>query len=114
MHCNIIRGVYLLSIENPPFMKFTDIFKDTNDINEKSIVGFASFIILVILSAIDITFACLGRPLVVNQFIHEAFIWITLGSFGISAGEHIYSSNRKRERKYDNYNDRNDYYDELG
>ena len=96
-------------------MKFTDIFKDTNDINEKSVVGFISFVILVIISAIDITFACFGKPLVINQFIHEAFIWITLGSFGVSAGENIWKPRGRRGGG--GYNDRNDFYndnDELG
>ena len=33
------------------WMAFKDIFKDDNDINEKSVVGFASFAVMVIFAA---------------------------------------------------------------
>ena len=36
-------------------MAFTDLFKDNNDINEKSVVGFASFAVMVIFAAVDKT-----------------------------------------------------------
>ena len=35
-------------------MAFRDMFKDENDINEKSVVGFASFAIMVIFALADI------------------------------------------------------------
>ena len=37
------------------FMKFGNIFKDDNDINEKSVVGFAAFAVMVIFAAADIS-----------------------------------------------------------
>ena len=42
------------------WMAFKDIFKDTNDINEKSVVGFASFAVMVLFAAADIVTGIMG------------------------------------------------------
>tara|TARA_R110002012_G_scaffold109099_1_gene252662 strand:- start:413 stop:703 length:291 start_codon:yes stop_codon:yes gene_type:complete len=65
-------------------MAFRDMFKDNNDINEKNVVGFASFAVMVIFAIADIVTGWTGNPLHVNEFIYNSFLWITLGSFGIS------------------------------
>jgi hypothetical protein len=65
------------------WMAFRDIFKDTNDINEKSVVGFASFAIMVLFAIADIVTGFIGKDLVVQEFIYNSFVIITLGSFGI-------------------------------
>ena len=66
------------------WMAFKDIFKDENDINEKSIVGFASFAIMVLFAFADIITGFVGKDLVVQEFIYNSFVIITLGSFGIA------------------------------
>ena len=68
-------------------MGFTDIFKDDNDINEKSVVGFASFAIMILVMLIDIITGRFGHDLVVNEFIYNSFTVVTLGCFGISGIE---------------------------
>ena len=68
-------------------MGFTDIFKDDNDINEKSVVGFASFAIMILVMLIDIITCWFGHDLVVNEFIYNSFTVVTLGCFGISGIE---------------------------
>ena len=35
-------------------MAFKDLFKDNNDINEKSVVGFASFIVMIIFAVVPV------------------------------------------------------------
>ena len=60
-----------------------DMFKDSNDINEKNVVGFASFAVMVIFALADIITGFLGKDLVVQEFIYNSFVIITLGSFGI-------------------------------
>lgn len=62
---------------------FKDLFKDSNDINEKSVVGFASFAIMVVFALADIVTGFIGKDLVVQEFIYNSFVIITLGSFGI-------------------------------
>ena len=61
-----------------------DLFKDNNDINEKSVVGFASFVIMVLFAVLDLFTGYFGKDLVINEFIYNSFVWVVLGSFGIS------------------------------
>jgi hypothetical protein len=61
------------------------LFKDNNDINEKSIIGFVAFIIMVGFAAADIVTGYFGKELVVQEFIFNAFMVLTLGCFGISS-----------------------------
>lgn len=62
-------------------MAFKDIFKKTNDYNEKVIIGFLSFLVMVIAITVDLVTGYLGRPLEINEYIFDAFMYITLGSF---------------------------------
>ena len=54
------------------WMAFKDLFKDENDINEKSIVGFASFAIMVLFAIADLLTGYVGKDLVINEFIYES------------------------------------------
>jgi len=65
-------------------MAFKDVFKDDNDVNEKSIVGFGSFAVMVVFAFADIASGLFGTDLVINDFIYNSFVIITLGSFGIA------------------------------
>jgi hypothetical protein len=62
-----------------------DLFKDNNDINEKSIIGFIAFVIMILFAIADIITGYLGKDLVVNEFIFNAFLVLTLGCFSISS-----------------------------
>jgi hypothetical protein len=72
------------------WMAFKDIFKDNNDINEKSVVGFASFAVMVIFAVADIVSGFIGKDLIINEFIYDSFLFITLGSFGIAEAGKIF------------------------
>ena len=65
-------------------MAFKELFKDNNDINEKSVVGFASFAVMVIFAGVDIITGFYGKELVIQDYIYNSFVIITLGSFGIA------------------------------
>tara|TARA_B100001939_G_scaffold72803_1_gene60974 strand:- start:1148 stop:1387 length:240 start_codon:yes stop_codon:yes gene_type:complete len=65
-------------------MAFKNLFKDDNDINEKSVVGFASFLVMVIFAVLDIVTGIYGKELVIQDYIYNSFVIITLGSFGIA------------------------------
>ena len=81
-------------------MAFRDMFKDDNDINEKNVVGFASFAVMVIFAIADIITGYMGEPLHVNEFIYNSFLWITLGSFGIAeAGKILGNTNADEENE---------------
>jgi len=64
---------------------FKNLFDDSNSINEKSVVGFAAFVIMVVFAVSDIVTGSLGKDLVINEFIFNAFMWLVLGSFGIGS-----------------------------
>ena len=64
---------------------FRELFKDNNSINEKSVVGFLAFIMMVLFALADIITGYLGKDLVINEFIFNAFMWLVLGSFGIGS-----------------------------
>jgi len=72
-----------------------DLFKDNNDINEKSVVGFISFGMMVIALAVDLITGAFGKELLINEFIFDGFMVITLGAFGIASIDKW--TNRKTE-----------------
>ena len=71
------------------------LFKDKNDINEKNVVGFISFTIMVLFAIIDLSTAVIymvyfgGGELEINDTIYNSFVMVTLGCFGISAFEKV-------------------------
>ncbi len=75
---------------------FYSIFKDGNDWNEKSIVGFMSFAVMVMFAIADLVTGYFGRDLVIEDFIYNSFLWIVLGSFGID-GITKFAKNSKSE-----------------
>jgi hypothetical protein len=67
-------------------MKFLrELFDDNNSINEKAVVGFIAFFMLVIALGVDLITGYFGNPLVLNEFIFDGFMVIVLGSFGIAS-----------------------------
>ena len=78
-------------------MAFKDIFKDSNEYNEKSIVGFASFAVMVIFAAADIVTGFLGNPLVIEPIIFNSFVYITLGAFGIAEVGKIFGKKEENQ-----------------
>jgi ABC-type uncharacterized transport system permease subunit len=68
-------------------MSFLNIFKNSNDWNEKTIIGFMSFAVMVIVMIADVVTGWVGKDLPVNDFIYNSFVFVTLGSFGIAGLE---------------------------
>jgi hypothetical protein len=69
------------------FMGFASIFKDDNSWNEKTIIGFFSFAVMVVVMIADVVSGFMGKDLVINEFTYNSFVIITLGSFGIAGLE---------------------------
>ena len=88
-------------------VKFNDLFRDRNDVNEKVIVGYISFCIMIIFAILDIVSSYLGKELIVHQFIFDAFLYLTLGAFGISSVDK-YTNKRNSESDRHDYNSRKD------
>jgi|TARA_R100001163_G_C4915460_1_gene97916 hypothetical protein len=64
-----------------------NIFKDNNDWNEKSIIGFIAFTIMCVIMIIDLVTGYTGKDLVINEFVYDSFVFVVLGCFGISGIE---------------------------
>ena len=66
-----------------------DLFKDKKEINEKNIIGCASFILMVMFAITDLVTGFCGQELIINNTIYNSFVFVTLGCFGISSFEKI-------------------------
>jgi len=64
-----------------------NIFKDNNDWNEKSIIGFVAFLIMCLIMITDLVTGAMGKDLLINEFVYDSFVWVVLGCFGISGVE---------------------------
>jgi len=78
-------------------MAFWDIFKDKNDFNEKTIVGFLSFTVMAIFAGADIVTGILGNQLIISDTIFNSFVMITLGAFGIAEVGKIFGGKKNNE-----------------
>jgi ABC-type uncharacterized transport system permease subunit len=77
---------------------FKQLFDDNNTINEKSVVGFLAFFMMVLSLLVDLVTGYMGKELLINEFIFDGFLVITLGSFGIaSVDKWINTKNKKSE-----------------
>ena len=66
-----------------------DLFKDKNEINEKNVIGFASFVLMVMFAITDLITGFCGQELVINNTIYNSFVFVSLGCFGISSFEKV-------------------------
>lgn len=78
---------------------FKNIFKDDNDYNEKNIVGFVSFTVMVIFATADIITGIQGNEFKISDTIFNSFVYITLGSFGIDGLTKIFKENGNRSKQ---------------
>ena len=72
------------------------IFKNDNEWNEKNVVGFIAFLVMVAFALLDLITGYLGKDLVtgyvgkdlvINEFIYDSFTLVVLGCFGIAGLE---------------------------
>ena len=75
-------------------MKFWDIFKDNNEYNEKTIIGFLSFAVMAIFAGADIVTGILGKSLVIQDTIFNSFVIITIGALGIAEAGKIFGDKK--------------------
>jgi ABC-type uncharacterized transport system permease subunit len=75
---------------------FKDLISDNNQINEKSLVGFISFGCMIVALIVDLVTGWIGKELIINQFIFDGFMVITLGSFGIGSIDKFINSKKEK------------------
>jgi len=62
-----------------------DLFNDNNSINEKAVVGFIAFLMMVVALITDLITGVMGKEMPIHQFIFDGFMVIVLGAFGIAS-----------------------------
>jgi hypothetical protein len=70
-----------------------EIFKDSNDWNEKSIIGFIAFSVLLVVLFLDVIFTISGRDFELNKLVYDSLVWIVIGCFGISGVQKFANKN---------------------
>jgi hypothetical protein len=80
-------------------MSLLALFRDDNDINEKSVLGFLSFAVLFIYGIVDVITGLEGKVFVIEPIILEVFAALTAGCFGISSYEKVQNRKTDAERE---------------
>ncbi len=74
-----------------------ELFSDNNQINEKSVVGFGAFLMMVVTLTVDLVTGVLGREMPIHEFVFDGFMVITLGSFGIASVDKFINAKKGKE-----------------
>lgn len=61
------------------------LFSDDNKINEKAVVGFLAFIMMVVALLADIVAGILNKTMPIHEFIFDGFLITCLGALGIAS-----------------------------
>lgn len=77
---------------------FKNLFDDSNTINEKSVVGFTAFIMMVVTLIADIVTGIIGKNMPIHEFVFDGFMVIVLGAFGIASVDKFINK-RKGEKE---------------
>lgn len=80
---------------------FNQLFCDNNSINEKSVVGFIAFMMMILFAIADIVTGFMNKTLVVNEFIFNSFLILVLGSFAIGSIDKFTNKKYKSEDSED-------------
>ena len=78
-------------------MKFSEIFKDDNAWNEKSVIGFIAFAVMVLVMLVDLVCNFFAVEFTVEPIVYNSFLYLVLGCFGISGAERIFAKSKKDE-----------------
>jgi len=76
---------------------FKSLFDDSNNINEKSVVGFTAFIMMVITLIADIITGLIGKEMPIHEFVFDGFMVIVLGAFGIASVDKFINKRKGNE-----------------
>lgn len=73
------------------------LFDDSNTINEKSVVGFTAFLMMVITLIADIVTGIMGKNMPIHEFVFDGFMVIVLGAFGIASVDKFINKRKGNE-----------------
>ena len=73
------------------------LFDDSNNINEKSVVGFTAFAMMVVTLIADIVTGLVGKEMPIHEFVFDGFMVIVLGAFGIASVDKFINKRKGNE-----------------
>ncbi len=73
------------------------LFDDSNTINEKSVVGFTAFIMMVVTLIADVITGVMGKNMPIHEFVFDGFMVIVLGAFGIASVDKFINKRKGNE-----------------
>jgi hypothetical protein len=82
--------------------KFWTMFDDNNTVNEKAVIGFGAFIVMIIFAIVDIITGIINKPLLVNEFIFDSFKLLTIACFGIASVDKWINKKSNSDSKEEN------------
>jgi ABC-type uncharacterized transport system permease subunit len=74
-----------------------NLFDDSNTVNEKSVVGFTAFLMMVITLIADIVTGIMGKNMPIHEFVFDGFMVIVLGAFGIASVDKFINKRKGNE-----------------
>jgi hypothetical protein len=75
----------------------SELVKDDNNINEKSVIGIISFSMLVLTLLIDLITGLANVEFPIHEFVFDGFVLITIGSFGIASIDKFVNKKSQKE-----------------
>jgi len=76
---------------------FKNLFDDSNTINEKSVVGFTAFLMMVVTLIADVVTGVMGKNMPIHEFVFDGFMVIVLGAFGIASVDKFINKRKGNE-----------------
>jgi hypothetical protein len=74
-----------------------NLFDDSNTVNEKSVVGFTAFLMMVVTFIADIVTGIMGKNMPIHEFVFDGFMVIVLGAFGIASVDKFINKRKGNE-----------------
>lgn len=74
------------------------MFKDTSDINQKAVLGFVSFVLMVLYALADIVTGVMGIAFVIEPIVFNGLMYTALTMCGITGIEAVFGNKNIKEK----------------
>ena len=81
------------------------MFADKSDINSKAVVGFMSFVAMLVYGMTDVVTGAMGKEFVVEPLVFNGLMYTTFGCLGIAGLEAVMGNKNLDKTKTENNED---------
>lgn len=74
------------------------MFKDTSDINQKAVLGFVSFVLMVLYALADIVTGIIGITFVIEPIVFNGLMYTALTMCGITGIEAVFGNKNIKDK----------------